>query len=609
MTDKDGTAKVTLTVPERSTAWSFAAKGITTETLAGEATSDLTVKKELFGELKLPLAFTDGDKAEVLATVHNDSVEQGKIAVTLTTTIAGRTVTDSKTIDVTAKGLHEVSFSCELRRPVGEDAKGPMPPQVYVEFELTVAAKGEDAAGAVGDVVRQTVPLRPYGMPVYATRSGSATSDTTAWVETPKDMALESPSLQILIGPTVERSLVDIVLGAAPPCQLRIGRLASGTETASSDLLASLGIQKLLSASRESGGPTEQAIDQRIRSAIGGLVSSQNDDGSWSWTGRGGESDRYASARAVWALALARKVAYKVADENYDKAVGFLKGQIAATGAGDLESKAILLHALTVAGQEDFTLANRLYRSRPVLSAAALAHTALIFAAMDRNDTAKELAAALATKNLDQPANRRSAADGLLPWSSSPAELRALHALVLVRIDPTADHTRALADWLMAHRTGHRWSPEKATGPATLALTEWYARSRFQTEKYQLTVLVNQKEAAVLDVGPSARTQTVDVPGELLGEGKQRIEFRITGRGRYAYQCILGGFVPAEKLKSTSNLWEIRRYHQPAQIERDGKTGSSWLRRAHRRILTVPQSPDTTPGRESRQRSIGCVAQ
>ena len=61
----------------------------------------------------------------MLAAVHNDAVEQGKIEVTLKTTIAGRTVTDAKSIDVTAKGLHEVSFSCELGRPTGEEVKGP----------------------------------------------------------------------------------------------------------------------------------------------------------------------------------------------------------------------------------------------------------------------------------------------------------------------------------------------------------------------------------------------------------------------------------------------------------------------------------------------------
>ncbi len=569
VTGEDGTAIVTFTVPERSTAWTLAATGITKDTLAGEATSDLTVKKDLFGQLKLPLAFTDGDKAQVLATIHNDREEKGKVRVTLKTTIAGRSVSETKTLDVTAKGPLETEFSCELRRPEGEKVEGPVPPQIDVEFELTVASEGGDAA--VADVVRQSVPLVPYGLPVYQTASGAATSDMTAWVEPPKDMAFAGPSLQIVVGPTVQRSLLDVVLGPVLPCQFATARLASGTETAASDLMASLALQELLSESREGDSPALAALDQRVRASVGALVSSQNDDGGWSWTGRGGGSDRYAAARVVWGLALARKAGYTVADEAYEKAVSYLKSQIAATDAGDLESKAILLHALTIAGHEDFTLANRLYRSRPVLSTAALAHTALTFAAMNRKDTARELADALATKNLDERTTRRAAPTGVLPWSSSPAELRALVALLLVEIDPSADRTREAVGWLMAHRTGHRWSPEKATGPATLALAAWYAKSRFEDEKYQLTVLVNGKEAAVLEIDASSLTQTVDVPRELVVVGKQRIEFRLAGRGRYTYQCILGGFVPADKVKSTTNSWYVRRYYQPAPLERDGK--------------------------------------
>ena len=83
ITGADGKATVTLTVPERSTAWKFLAKGLSAETLAGEASDDLTVKKDLFGEIKLPLAFTDGDTAEIPVTVHNDAVEKGRIEVVL----------------------------------------------------------------------------------------------------------------------------------------------------------------------------------------------------------------------------------------------------------------------------------------------------------------------------------------------------------------------------------------------------------------------------------------------------------------------------------------------------------------------------------------------
>ena len=61
-------------------------------------------------------------------------------------------------------------------------------------------------------------------------------------------------------------------------------------------------------------------------------------------------------------------------DAAYAKALAYLQNQVAATDNADYESKAMLLHALAVAGKGDFALANRLYRDRNALSSAALAH-------------------------------------------------------------------------------------------------------------------------------------------------------------------------------------------------------------------------------------------
>ena len=140
------------------------------------------------------------------------------------------------------------------------------------------------------------------------------------------------------------------------------------------------------------------------------------------------------------------------------------------------------------------------------------------------------------------------------------------------QIAPQSPKAKELVDWLLAHRTGYRWSPDKATGPAALALCRWFAESRFDGERYKLGVSVNGAEAVVLDIDPAAGTRVIDVPASVLQkEGKQRINFQITGRGRYVYQCILGGFVPAEKLKSTTENWRVTRIYQPAPLESDGR--------------------------------------
>jgi TolA-binding protein len=567
VTGEDGRATITLTVPGRSTAWGLVAKGITTDTLAGEATDTVVAKKDLFGELKLPMAFTDGDAADVAVLVHNDALEAGQIDLVLKTTIGGRSVEEKKTIDVDAKGIHELAFRTQFQLPQDRKEKetAQTASETYAVFELTVVA------GERRDIVRRAIPLLPYGMPVFATVGGSATSDNTVWVEASKEMPLSAPHLRIMIGPTVEQSLVNIVLAPAPWCQVEMGRLASSAESTTSDLMASLGLQKLLAGTRDAGGPQAAALDSRIRSSVPALIASQNDDGGWSWTGHEGASNRYGTARCVWALSLARSAGYVVQDDSFKKALAYLGKQLTLIANTDYEGKAILLHALSVAGRGDFALANRLYRERPSLSAAALVHLALALAEMERRETAGELLELLTKKDLDYVLSRRESTQGVLPWSRSPADLRALQALALVKVKSQAPETKESVDWLLAHRTGHRWAPDKATGPAALALCQWFTGSRFEDEKYKLSVFVNDIQIKVLNMDSASGTQEINVPAKHLQEGKQRVNFQITGRGRYTYQCILSGFVPADQLKSTTTDWQIKRTYRPAPLEVDGR--------------------------------------
>ncbi|MDZ4781293.1 MAG: tetratricopeptide repeat protein [Planctomycetia bacterium] len=560
VTDASGTATVSIVLPDRSTAWKLQAKGITADTLAGEAEDALAVKKDLFGELKLPSAFTDGDQAEVLATIHNNLLDTGEIKVTLKATFAGKSITETKTVKVTGKGMQEVTFPITVERPAsaaGADLDG--------AFELTVAT------GDVTDVTRRSVALTPFGMPVYASSSGSAQSDATSWLEPPSEMKLQAQTLQIIVGPTVERSLLDIVLGESSPVLRERLAYTSGIDSTTSDLMAAVGLQELIGAAREAAGPESNALDERIRSALGLLIAAQNDDGGWSWTGKQTASDRFTSARVLWAMSLARAAGYAVPADAFDRAANYLQTLIAQTAEDDYETKAVLLHALATADRGDFTLANRLYRNRPALSNAALAHLALAFVAMQRNATAGELLAVLAERNLDDQSMRREAALGCLPWNQSSVELRALYAFASMQIAPQSPKTRELVNWLMEHRTGNRWAPDKATGPATVALAKWFAAQRFAGEHYKLSVFVNDTQVEVVDVDENSGTRTIEVPIKFLKEGKQRVNFQLAGRGRFTYQCVLSGFVPAGELKGTSAAWGIERHHEPAPLEFDGQ--------------------------------------
>jgi uncharacterized protein YfaS (alpha-2-macroglobulin family)/tetratricopeptide (TPR) repeat protein len=574
VTDEKGNATVSITMPDRSTAWQIAAKGITTGTLTGQATSEVVAKKDLFGELKLPLAFVDGDSAQVLATIHNDAVQKGKIEVRFTTTIAGKTREEKRTIDVEKTGTHELTFDREIAG-TGEGV-----------FELAVTAIG--APAPLEDKSRVVVPIRPYGIPVFATTGGSATSNMTAWVSPPTGMPVRDPVLQIVIGPSVERSLLDVVLapGGAASCGELLKRIApeSALERNTSDLIASLGLLRMLGESRENGSPEAAALADRVRSGIGYLASSQNDDGGWHWSAaRGtkqGSSDRAASARALWALALARKSGFAVPEAAFNNGITFVQSAFTAARENDYDGKTQLLHTLSATGRGDFGYANRLYRSRTSLNARSLAYLALAFVEMDRKEIAREVLDLLGPKLSGGEAARTPGSGG----RGELAEVQSLYLLGLDAVMPGDAKVKNTADWLMAHRAGARWQPERATGPATLALAEYYATTRFSAEHYKLKVFVNDSQVTELDIDGAGGSRVVDVPKQLLARGeklpekdfpgearKQRINFEITGRGRFTYNCLYSGFVAADQLKSTVSNYHIERHYEPAPQELDGK--------------------------------------
>ena len=552
VTDKDGKATVTFTVPERSTAWRLLAKGIT-DRHAGRRGRPNAGGQE--GPLR---------PAEAAAELHRR--RRGRSASprsTTTPSTRARSRSRSRRPSAagpsrrrrpstsTAKGIQEVAFKVELKRPETprttkasrEAARRPS------SFELTVAAgEQQDVSqqiGAAAALRRAGLSPRPAARPPPTRPPGSSRR---------KNMTIERPSLPILVGPTVEQSLLDVaVRPGRRRARSRPAGSPPGIETATSDLMAALGLQKLLGGTprrRRPAGPGARRPDPRGRRPAGLLAERR----------RRLELDR--PRRRERAL---RHVAGRLgAEPGPEGRLHRARRQLQQGRRPSCRTRwPPRPTAITRARPSCCTRWRRpgkatspwptgCYRERPALSAGGAGPPG---AGLRRNGPQADGRRAARPAGQAEPRRRRLAPrrrrKGSLPWSQSPAELRALWALALAA-GRAASRRRprswSIGSWPIA--PGHRWSPDKATGPAALALCRWFAESRFEGERYKLTVFVNDVQAKVLDVDQAAGTQTIDVPAKLLKkDGKQRINFQIAGRGRYTYQCILGGFVPADKLQ------------------------------------------------------------
>ncbi|WP_153559037.1 tetratricopeptide repeat protein [Roseimaritima sediminicola] len=551
-TDAEGKATVMLTMPSRSTAWRLQTRGITSETLAGQTDLRLITKQDLFAQMRLPLAFTVGDAAEIPVEIHNSLEGDHSIQVQFQASLAGKSVTLSKTIEVQGPGIEKLAFPVE----VGEAGD--------IRFELTVQA-GDRAPVTT----RSSVRARAAGFPVYRTASGTASQSTLALLAFDQPVPAETMTLQINIGPNLNRTLLQAVLEDVPDgvffgCGLPV---RDPLQRSITDVLAGTALLKMLGDTPHGQIAQARTLDARVVAGVTYLVGIQNQEGGWSWAANAqhGSSDAILSARVMWALSAARSAGLAVPETAFEQGKAYLQSAFTASQAGDLQRQAVLVHAMAVCQCGDFAYANRLFRERNRLGPGGLIYLALALAEMNHPEMARELFPLIDLPE-DQKTFQASQRNAVAPSMRNLVELRALHLLALQTVDVRGAQTAKLADWLWAQRTGSRWPVEKANGPVVLALAQHHARATPQTETYTLDVAVNGRDVQRLSIDPRRQTsRQIAVPRDALNtEGEQRVELRLNGRATFTYSVVLSGFIEADKIHASTQDWTVARRYEPA---------------------------------------------
>jgi len=600
VTDKEGKARVRFRAPMALSEYRFTARGVTgSDTLVGQTTADLTVKKDFFVDLKVPATLTQGDRPRFSGQVHHTGLT-GALSVKLTVYAGGREQVFPKTLDVKDDGIDEVFFD-GFEVPDGDNVR------------LTLSA----SVGEAKDELVAEVPVRPWGVQAVASASGTASDDATVFLGLPAGRKYENPEMLVVVSPTLRRLLVELALGRdyyvmSGHIDLRAGGANGGgisarfnecifppppdtTADRASDLLAAASALRYLKSTRGgSAAPEAERLTARVRGLVSELTAAQNDDGGWPWVGgsgpvsppnpqaKGRPSDRLGSAQVVWALSAVEPLGLLTDPKALEKAAAYLTQEYARIGAGDQEARALVLHALATRGKASFETANSLNRVRQSLSDPALAYLALTFSVLDRAPLAGEVLDILARRAKTEPAapgdppRNYWGGSGTSPWSRSPAETTALVALAFARVRPQAPELSGAAAWLLAHRTGFGWNPHKAKGAALAALGEYYGRAKSAEDRYALVVTVNDTEVYRVQVQGAAEGKAVLVPREALKVGdKNRVRFRVEGRGTFGYSVTLTGFTrdfgPDQDRANRTALVD-RRVYMPAEPEYDGRT-------------------------------------
>jgi TolA-binding protein len=568
VTGKDGKARVTFRAPAALSKYRFTARGVTgADTLAGQATGSLAVRKEFFVDLRVPASLTEGDKPRLTARLHHAGGATGEAIVRLTAYAGDQEQVYMQKVGVKADGVDDVTFE-PFEVPDAESVR------------FTVAARLGDA----NDELVAEVPIRPWGTQAFASASGTASDDRGLVVALPQGRKYDDPELVVVVSPSVRRMLVELALGRDVYPLTRRSAICfpiipDTLADRASDLVAAASVLSYLKTTGGADAPEASRLADRVRSLVAELVTRQNDDGGWPWVGGG--SDRAASARVVWALAAAEPNGLVPDPGSIERGLNYLAQEYPKVDGTDHETRAAILHALATRHRATFEQANALNRLRQNLSDVSLAYLALTFAELNRKELGAEVLGVLGPRAKSEqvapglPPRKYWDGSGPNPFHRGPAEATALATFAYARVEPGADVLKGAVEWLLAHRVGNGWQPHKAQGPALAALSAYYGGAKAADDRYRLAVTVNDEKVDTIEVDGKAEGKAIRVPVRSLKPGgNNRVSFDIEGRGTYSYEITLTGFTrdfgPDQDAANRSFVVH-RRVYWPTLPELDGK--------------------------------------
>ena len=554
VTDESGKANVTITLPDSTTTWRLTSRGITRETLVGQAAASLQTKLPFFVELKTPAALTEGDQATLLASIHNYFGAAQSVHTTFTGRL-GDTVLERReqTVAADSGSVLEQGYRLNL-------SKLPhFAPLTPLSVELRASAD------QVQDGIKRNVPVRAWGVEYVTTKSGTLRDDRQIEIALPGNRDYRGQTLEILLNPALDRTLLDLAHDTPRPFK----------PPASSAIHEAIVLLNALSFVKDA--PNAAADVKRLSARFNALLTDialrQNQDGGWNWTGTEARSDLFVSADAVALLTEARRQGFAIRVEVLQQGIAYLKQGFQT--ADDNELKTYLLYALTVAHEVDFAHVNRVYRERNALHTAGLALLTLIYDELGRPEIAADLFGLLldrARQSRDSSTGRPIIswnADSPYTWLQSDIETTALALLALQRANPRAAQIPAGIEWLYAQREWIGWGSMRANARVSAALLAHFSETQYAADRYVLDVAVNGTPVQTMTVDSERGARVLPIAPELLQPGENTIQFRFDGRGTLNYVCVLRGV--SRDVRKQHDQYQIWRYYEPAPIVFEGQ--------------------------------------
>jgi len=548
MTDENGEASVTVTLPDNLTTWRMDARGLTADTRVGTQTNDVISTIPLMVRPVLPRFFVIGDRAEIAGIVHNNTDEA--IEATVSISLTGLETDDAlkQTVEIGAHDLVKLTWD------------------VLVENVETVQVQYRVAGAGLGDAIEITLPVYRPSTPETVATAGQL-DDLGQRVESivlPEVLDTELGELTITIDYSLAAGMRDGLkyLEHYPyECiEQTVSRFLPNVMTYRA--MKELGIDDV---------ELEVRLAQMTGVALQRIYTKQKFSGGWGWWFKD-ETNDYLTAYVLYGLTEADKAGFLVDEKVMAKAARYLRTRrlsIKATNSTWQTNRevfkvfALANYDATFAedASEEMSRVVLLYNRREKMGVWAKALLANTFHIIDPEETSRidTLMAEIYSEAIIS-ATGAHWEEGYQDYRNMNSDTRstAMVLSAIARFDSDNPLGANTVRWLMAVRKEGRWESTYETVWSLLGLTDWMIATGELDADYTYAVTLNDEEvmggvANKDNVGEQEKLQ-IEIADLLLDQANRLVFERSaegdqTGDGRLYYTAHLNYYLPIDDLE------------------------------------------------------------
>ena len=506
-TDEAGKATVEFKLPDSLTNWQVVATAVSKDMHVGTQKAKFRTFKPVMVWPMLSRVFTEGDKVDIYASVHNRTDKDQKVTVAIK--------------------VKNGQVRSPVKRQVVVPAKSNVP--VYWTFEpgepgfTQILMTADCAAGS--DASLKRLPVVACAVEEVITASGFAKE--AASFRVPENVDLRYAMLEVSLTPSLAADMTDTLTYLV---QYPHGCV----EQTMSRFLPTIKVAQILEKYGIENRDLEQKLPKYAAAGIKRLLQLQHQDGGWGWHGNG-KTNEMITPYALYGLMEAEKAGYALADEQainrgLNRLDQFVRSMGEKQAADRIYCMYVLSHRRKLRKEWWDWVADMLKKEK--LSDYALA-LALEMAAKDEahGKLAKGLATALRARAQESNGRVRWRTANFSRWGNDPHEITAAALKALVAYDSDDKLIPGVLDYFNATRRGNRWNSTKDTAMILYALCDYLATQdcRPLAEGQAIVQLNDEKTHEV--AFEKGLVKKLRIEGAKLRHGENRLRFLQSSAG------------------------------------------------------------------------------